>query len=79
MTMNEVRKLNQEYEERFNKGLEDNFTMDMCIVTRELIHYDPMRDTEADKLTWGEFTRYFDSAMKELERLILIDDRSNYC
>lgn len=52
-------------EENYNNT--DN--INMLITANEVLIYYPKINTEADKLTFGEFSRRFKSAMSELELL----------
>ena len=56
------------------KALEENYenmkTIDILITTKELIRYNEIKGTTTDELTFGEFTRRFERAMKDLETLL---------
>ena len=56
------------------KVKEENYTntrtMDIYMCTRDLIKLESMIGSEADILTWGEFTRRFNSTKEELQGLL---------
>lgn len=66
----EVKKIKNVYEDKFNNGDESDYVMDIIITCNDIIEYYYKMGTEIDKLTWGEFTNRYNLAMEELERLI---------
>lgn len=73
MDMEKVKELNQIYN---LKMIEENYTndktIDICICTEALINLEKMIGSEADTLTFGEFTRRFNLTMEELQGLIKV-------
>lgn len=49
---------------------EDERIMDMFLAASDALEYYELIDSEADKLTCGEFTRRYERAIKELEELV---------
>lgn len=71
MDMKTVKELNKVYEAKMiEEDYMVNETMDIYIATKTLMDYEVMVGSEADILTYGEFTRRFNSAMEELQGLI---------
>ena len=70
LNVEEVKKIKTVYEDKFDNGDESDYVMDIIIACNEIIEYYYKMGTEIDKLTWGEFTRRYNLAMEELERLI---------
>ena len=71
MDMVKVKEIRETY---MLKAKEEDYsserTVDIAIAANDAVTWEPLVGTEADTLTWGEFTRRFEKAMTELEALI---------
>ena len=71
MDMKTVKELNKVYEAKMiEEGFMVDETVDIYIATNTLMDFEVLVGSEADNLTYGEFTRRFNSAMEELQGLI---------
>ena len=69
--MKTVKELNKVYEAKMiEEGFMVDETVDIYIATNTLMDFEVLVGSEADNLTYGEFTRRFNSAMEELQGLI---------
>ena len=71
MDMKTVKELNKVYEAKMiEEGFMVDETVGIYIATNTLMDFEVLVGSEADNLTYGEFTRRFNSAMEELQGLI---------
>ena len=49
---------------------DDDRILDVVIFAADALEYYKLIDTEADRLTFGEFTRMYERAIKQLEELV---------
>jgi len=71
MDMVKVKEIEETYRLKAEEeNYDNNKTVDILMIASEVIELKPLIGTEADILTWGEFTRRFNNCMKELEALI---------
>ena len=71
MDMKTVKELNKVYEAKMiEEGFMVDETVGIYIATNTLLDFEVLVGSEADNLTYGEFTRRFNSAMEELQGLI---------
>jgi len=71
MDMIKVKEIHEVYTRKAKEeNYDNNETLDIVIAANDAIQAESLVGTEADTLTWGEFTRRFEKAMKELEALI---------
>ena len=69
--MKTVKELNKVYEAKMiEEGFMVDETVGIYIATNTLLDFEVLVGSEADNLTYGEFTRRFNSAMEELQGLI---------
>ena len=49
---------------------DDDHILDVVMFAADALEYYKLIDTEADRLTFGEFTRRYERAIKQLEELV---------
>jgi len=71
MDMLKVKEINKSYMLKVKEeNYENDVTMDICNASSALIYLEPLVGSDADKDTFGEFTRRFNDRMRELEELL---------
>lgn len=69
LSIERVNEIDEEFRE-IAEECDDERVLDILAATSEVLEYYKLIDTEADRLTFGEFTRRYEKAMKELEELV---------
>ena len=68
LSIDDVEKISREYRELAEHC--DDRVLDIISFAEEAIEYYELINTEADTLTFGEFTRRYERAIKQLEELV---------
>lgn len=69
LSIEDVNEIDNEFRE-LAEECDDDRVLDILAVTSDALEYYKLINTEADKLTFGEFTRRYEKAIKELEELV---------
>lgn len=70
LSIEDVNAIDEEFRE-LAEECDDDRILDILIATSDALENYKLINTEADKLTFGEFTRRYEKAIKELEELVL--------
>lgn len=68
LSIEDVEKISREYRELAEHC--DDRILDVVMFAADALEYYKLIDTEADRLTFGEFTRRYERAIKQLEELV---------
>ena len=69
LSIEEVNEIDNEFREMAEE-CDDDFILDVLAATSDALDNYKLINTEADRLTFGEFTRRYKKAIKELEELV---------
>lgn len=74
MDITQVREINKVYMEKIEEeDFENSLSVDIFNASTEIINVEPLMGSELDILSVGEYTRRYNSKMRELVELLKMD------
>lgn len=69
LSIESVKQIDNEYR-ALSEDCDDDRVLDIITATADALEYYELINTEADVLTFGEFTRRYERAIKQIEELV---------